>query len=70
MKLCYDRGVLFLNDEYDLVPLPQGRNRVQSKWVYYIKYVANGYIELYKVHLVANVFYKLGLFNAKICFPL
>lgn len=44
------------NDVWDLVPLPEGRKVVGSKWVYKIKVAADGSIERYKARLVAQGF--------------
>ena len=47
---------LHSNDTWSVVPLPNHRNVVGSKWVYKVKREANGYIALYKTQLVAQGF--------------
>ena len=42
------------NHTRDLVPLPAGKKTVGCRWVYKIKYLANGEIERYKTRLVAK----------------
>ena len=42
------------NNTWALVPLPPGKTCVGSKWVYRIKYKANGEVERYKARLVAK----------------
>ena len=42
------------NDVWDLVPLPDGRKIVGSKWVYKVKVAADGTVERYKARLVAQ----------------
>ena len=42
------------NDVWDLVPLPEGRKAVGSKWVYKVKRNADGYVERCKARLVAQ----------------
>ncbi len=50
------------NDVWDLVPLPDGRKAVGSKWVYKVKVSADGTVERYKARLVAQGFsQKYGL---------
>lgn len=39
-----------------LTKLPQGKNTVDSKWIYKIKYQPNGQVERYKAMLVARGF--------------
>ena len=36
------------NDVWDVVPRPEGKSIVTSKWIYKIKHAANGSIEKYK----------------------
>ena len=50
------------NDVWDLVELPKDRKAVGSKWVFKVKTAADGSIERYKAHLVAQGFpQKYGL---------
>lgn len=42
------------NNTWTLAPLPAGKKLVGCKWVYRIKYKANGEIDKYKAHLVAE----------------
>ena len=36
------------NDVWDIVPKPEGKSVVTSKWIYKIKHAADGSIETYK----------------------
>ncbi|GKC06151.1 putative RNA-directed DNA polymerase [Tanacetum coccineum] len=42
------------NHTWDITDLPKGRNPIRCKWIYKIKYKANGEIKRYKVRLVAK----------------
>ena len=44
------------NDFWDIVPKPEGKSVVSSKWIYKIKHVTNGSIEKYKARFVARGF--------------
>ena len=44
------------NDVWDIVPKPENKSVVSSKWSYKIKHVANGSIEKYKERFVARGF--------------
>ncbi|TMW61094.1 hypothetical protein Poli38472_014555 [Pythium oligandrum] len=44
------------NETWELVPLPQGRKAISSKWVFKVKETAEGLIERYKARLVAKGF--------------
>ena len=44
------------NDVWDIVPRPEGKSVVTSKWIYKIKHVADGSIEKYKARFVARGF--------------
>jgi hypothetical protein len=44
------------NDVWELVPRPKNKDAVYSKWLYNIKYVADGSIEKHKERFVAHVF--------------
>ena len=45
---------LMENGTWDLVELPEGKNIVGSKWVFKMKYGADGKVERYKARLVAQ----------------
>ena len=44
------------NDVWDVVPKPERKSGVTSKWIYKIKNVADGSIEKYKAIFVAHGF--------------
>ena len=44
------------NDVWDVVPRPEGKLVVNTKWIYNIKHVADGSIEKYKARFVAHGF--------------
>jgi hypothetical protein len=44
------------NDVWEIVPRPEGKSVVTSRWLYKLKYVADGSIEKYKAHFVAQGF--------------
>ena len=44
------------NDVWDIVPKPEGKSVVSSKWIYKIKHAADGSIEKYKARFVARGF--------------
>ena len=45
--------LIMKNDVWDVVPRPEGRSIVTSKWIYKIKHAADGNIENYKARFVA-----------------
>ena len=44
------------NNVWDVVPRPEGKAVVTSKWIYKIKHAADGSIEKYKAIFVARGF--------------
>ena len=44
------------NDVWDIVPKPEGKSVVSSKWIYKIKHTTDGSIEKYKARFVARGF--------------
>jgi hypothetical protein len=44
------------NDVWEVVPRPQGKSVVTSKWIYKIKHVADGSVEKFKARFVARGF--------------
>ena len=44
------------NDVWEVVPRPEGKSVVTSKWLYKLKHAADGNIEKYKAHFVARGF--------------
>ena len=57
-QVCVDGMVeeyssIMTNDVWEVVPRPQDRSVVGSRWIYKIKYVANGNIEEFKARFVA-----------------
>ena len=48
--------LIMKNDVWDVVPRPEGKSIVTSKWIYNIKHVAYGSIEKYKAIFMARGF--------------
>ena len=48
--------LIMKNDVWDVVPIPDGKLVVTTKWIYKIKHATNGSIEKYKARFVARVF--------------
>ena len=44
------------NDVWDIVPKPEGKSVVSSKWIYKIKNALDGSIKKYKARFVARGF--------------
>jgi hypothetical protein len=44
------------NDVWKVVPRLEGKSVVTSRWLYKLKYAADGCIEKYKAHFVAQGF--------------
>ena len=42
------------NDVWDVVPRPNGKSIVTSKWIYKIKHAVDGRIEKYKARFIAS----------------
>jgi hypothetical protein len=50
------------NSTWHLVPLQQGRNVIDCKWVFKVKHKVDGSLDRYKAHLVAKGFkQRLGI---------
>ena len=47
---------IMTNDVWEVVPRPKGKLVVTSRWLYKIKYAADGIIEKYKARFVARGF--------------
>ena len=48
------------NDVWEIVPIPEGKSVVTSRWIYKLKHVADGSVENYKAQFVARRFSQLG----------
>ena len=48
--------LIMKNDVWDIVPKPEGKSVVSSKWIYKIKHAVDGSIEKYKERFVARGF--------------
>ena len=46
----------YQNDVWDIVPKPEGKSIVSSKWIFKIKHAADRSIEKYKERFVAGGF--------------
>jgi hypothetical protein len=50
------------NSTWHLVPLQQGRNVIDCKWVFKVKHKVDGSLDRYKAHLIAKGFkQRLGI---------
>ena len=50
------------NDVWEVVPRPEGKSIVTSKWLFKIKHGANGSVEKHKARFVAKIFsHKEGI---------
>ena len=59
------------NDVWDVVPRPEGKSVVTSKWIYKIKHAADSRIKKYKVRFVACGFsLKEGIDYEETCAPI
>ena len=45
---------IMMNDVWEVVPRPEDRSVVGSRWIYKIKYAADGSMEKYKARIVAK----------------
>ena len=45
---------LLQNETWDLVPLPSGKKPIGSRWIFKVKYGANGKVERFKARLAAK----------------
>ena len=48
--------LIMKNDVWEVVPRPNGKSVVTSKWIYKIKHATDGNIEKYKASFVARDF--------------
>ena len=48
--------MIIKNDVWDVVPKPEGKSIVTSKWIYKIKHAADGSVEKHKERFVARDF--------------
>ena len=51
-----DYQLIMKNDVWDVVPRPEGKFVVTSKWIYKIKHAADGSIEKYKARFMSRGF--------------
>ena len=59
------------NDVWDVVPRPEGKYVVTSKWIYEIKHAVDGSIKKYKARFVARGFsQKEGIDYEETCVPI
>ena len=56
-----DGRIPMKNDVWDIVPKPENKSVVSSKWIYKIKHAAGGSIEKYKEIFVARGFSQEGI---------
>jgi len=47
------------NDVWEVVPRPEGKSMVTSRWLYKVKHVADGSIEKFKARFVARGFSRV-----------
>lgn len=57
-----DYGSIMKNNVWEVVPRPEGKSIVYSKWIYKIKHATYGSVEKYKARFVARCFsHKEGI---------
>lgn len=52
--MAIEMEALKKNSSWEMVPLPQGKKLVGYRWIYTVKYEADGFIDRYKARLVAK----------------
>lgn len=60
LLLAFEFDALQQNGTWSLVPVKPHMNIIGGKWVYKLKYRADGSIERYKAHLVAKGFHQIA----------
>ena len=58
------------NNVWEVVPRPEGKSMVGSRWIYKMKHAADGRIEKYKARFEANVFSQIEGVDYKETFAL
>jgi hypothetical protein len=59
------------NDVWDVVPRPEGKSVVTSKWIYKIKHIVDGSIERHKTRFVARGFSQVeGIYHEETFSPI
>ena len=61
--------LIMKNDVWDVVPRPEVKSIVTSKWIYKIKHAADGSIEKYKERFVAHGVSQKGGIDYEETFP-
>lgn len=56
------------NETWEVMNLPRGKKPMGCKWVFTVKYRANGLMERYKAHLITKGFTQTyGILHGDIC---